>query len=101
MLDFNRERHSAQPINISINDLIERSVAPETNTRNYLGASAIGLDCLRKIQFDWMVDAVHPARLRDIFARGHFFEQLTRNHLVKAGFKFAAGTAWLQSIQRD
>ena len=90
MLDFNRECHSAQPINISINDLIERSVAPEENTRKYLGASAIGSECPRKIQFDWMVDPVHPARLRDIFARGHFFEQLTRNHLVKAGFKFAA-----------
>ena len=90
MLDFNRECHSAQPINISINELIERSVAPEANTRKYLGASAIGSECLRKIQFDWMVDPVHPARLRDIFARGHFFEQLTRNHLIKAGFKFAA-----------
>ena len=90
MLDFNRECHSAQPINISINELIERSVTPEANTRKYLGASAIGSECLRKIQFDWMVDPVHPARLRDIFARGHFFEQLTRNHLIKAGFKFAA-----------
>jgi PD-(D/E)XK nuclease superfamily len=90
MLDFNRECHSTQPINISINELIERSVTPEENTRKYLGASAIGSECLRKIQFDWMVDAIHPARLRDIFARGHFFEQLTRNHLIKAGFKFAA-----------
>lgn len=90
MLDFNREYHATKPINISINERIERSVTLEANTRKYLGASAIGSECLRKIQFDWMVDPVHPARLRDIFARGHFFEQLTRNHLSKAGFKFSA-----------
>jgi hypothetical protein len=37
-----------------------------------------------------MCDPAHPARTRDIFARGRFFEQLSREHLVRTGFEFAA-----------
>jgi hypothetical protein len=36
-----------------------------------------------------MCDAQFPGLIKDIFARGHFFEDMTRQHLVKAGFKFA------------
>jgi hypothetical protein len=36
-----------------------------------------------------MCDPVFPARIKDIFARGHFFEDVTRQHLIAAGFKFA------------
>ena len=89
MLDFNRAILSAQSISVSINDLIERSAPAEVNERQYLGASTIGSECLRRIQFDWMSNPAHPARTRDIFARGHFFEQLSREHLVRAGFQFA------------
>jgi hypothetical protein len=59
------------------------------NHRLYLGASAIGSECRRKVQFDWMCDPICPARIKDIFARGHFFEEVTRNHLIAAGFEFA------------
>jgi hypothetical protein len=31
---------------------------------------------------------VHSSRTRDIFARGHFFEQQTREHFERAGFVF-------------
>jgi hypothetical protein len=89
VLDFNRAILSAQSISVSINDLIERSAPAEVNERQYLGASTIGSECLRRIQFDWMCNPAHPARTRDIFARGHFFEQLSREHLVRAGFQFA------------
>jgi hypothetical protein len=88
MLDFNIR--STQSISISINDLIERSAPAEWNERQYLGASTIGSECLRRIQYDWMCDSAHSARTRDIFARGHFFERLSREHLVRAGFEFAA-----------
>jgi hypothetical protein len=44
---------------------------------------------LRRIQFDWMCDPEHPARLRDIFDRGHYFEQRSREHFTRAQFKFA------------
>jgi hypothetical protein len=36
-----------------------------------------------------MVDPVFPVRTKDIFSRGHFFEDVTRQHLIAAGFKFA------------
>jgi hypothetical protein len=44
---------------------------------------------LRKIQFDWMCDPEFPGRIKDIFERGHFFEKVTRQHLIAAGFQFA------------
>ena len=89
MLDFNRAVLSDAPISIAINALIEQAEPPEENSRQYLGASAIGAECLRKIQYDWQVDPVHPTRVRDIFRRGHLLEELTRQHLIRAGFTFA------------
>lgn len=88
-LDFNRANLSERPINQLINELIEQAEPAGQNFRQYLGASAIGAECLRKIQFDWMCDPMFPARIKDIFARGHFFEEVTRQHLIAAGFKFA------------
>jgi hypothetical protein len=88
-LDFNRSNLSDRSICQLINELIERAEPPSENYRQYLGASSIGSECLRKVQYDWMVDPVFPARVRDIFARGHFFEDVTRRHLIAAGFKFA------------
>src|SRR6516164_7962571 len=88
-LDFNRSNLSDQPINKLVNELIEHAEPPRENYRQYLGASAIGAECLRKVQYDWMCDPVFPARIKDIFARGHFFEDLTRRHLSAVGFKFA------------
>lgn len=88
-LDFNRANFSERPINVSINELIERAELPGENYRQYLGASAIGSDCLRKVQYDWFCDPQFPARIKDIFERGHYFEGVTRQHLIAAGFKFA------------
>jgi hypothetical protein len=88
-LNFSRLTLSDQPLNQAINDLIERAEPPSENYRQYLGASSIGSPCLRKIQFDWMCDPRFPGRIKDIFARGHFFEEVTRQHLVAAGFEFA------------
>jgi hypothetical protein len=89
MPDFNRAHHAESPISVAINKLLERAEPPEENTRQYLGASTIGSECLRRVQFDWMCGPEHPTRLRDIFARGHFFEELSRQHLIRAGFRFA------------
>jgi hypothetical protein len=89
-LDFNRSNLSDRPINRLINELIERAEPASENYRQYLGGSAIGAECLRKVQYDWMVDPVFPARIKDIFERGHFFENVTRRHLIAAGFQFAS-----------
>ena len=89
-IDFNRTEASAAPASIAINAVLDAGArADSEKTRNYLGASAVGHPCLRKVQYDWMCDPVHPTRIRDIFARGHFFEQQTREHFERAGFRFA------------
>jgi hypothetical protein len=88
MPDFNATEASAAPISVALNALIDASSFPE-KTRGYLGASAVGHPCARRIQYDWMCDPEHPARIRDIFDRGHYFEGRTREHFIHAGFKFA------------
>jgi hypothetical protein len=88
MPDFNRNELSAAPASIAINALLEASAEGEA-TRNYLGASAVGHPCGRKVQYDWLCDPMHRLRLRDIFSRGHFFESQSREHFERAGFKFA------------
>jgi hypothetical protein len=93
MLDFNHASLSAKPVSVAINDLIEQAAAREIEEpRRYLGASIVGAECLRQVQYDWQVDPVHPARLRDIFARGHFFEEQSRRRLTAAGFRFGPVT---------
>jgi len=89
VLDFNHAVLSDAPISLAINALIERAEPPEENRREYLGASIIGSDCLRKIQYDWMVNSGHLSQTRDIFRRGHLLEELSRQHFIRAGFKFA------------
>ena len=32
---------------------------------------------------------MHPTQTRDIFRRGHLLEELSRQHLIRAGFRFA------------
>jgi hypothetical protein len=88
VVDFNPANRSEQPISIAINAVIDASIVAE-QTRGYLGASAIGHECLRRIQYDWMCHPEHPARLRDIFDRGHWAEARSRDHLIRSGFKFA------------
>jgi hypothetical protein len=88
-LDFNLANVSIAPISVAINELIEKAEPVEQNVRQYLGASSVGSECLRKIQFDWLMDSDHESRTRDIFRRGHLFEELTRQHLIRSGFVFA------------
>jgi hypothetical protein len=88
-MDFNRACVSTAPINTAINDLVEAAAMPEINNRQYLGASSIGSECQRRIQFDWMVDSVHSQRMLDIFYRGDVFEARSREVLTGVGFRFA------------
>src|SRR5262249_23690825 len=86
---FNRAHLSDEPISIAINTLIEQAEPPEENERQYLGASAIGSECLRKVQFDWWCKPARLSQTRDIFARGQFFKEASRQQLMRAGFKSA------------
>ena len=89
-LNLNRASLSLETVNAAINDAIERATAAKAELpRPYLGASIAGDDCSRKVQFDWWCKPTLSARVRDIFERGHYFEDVARQHLIATGFKFA------------
>jgi hypothetical protein len=96
MLNLNRANLSLEPINAAINSALERIAAPATERlrQQYLGASILGHECLRRVQFDWWCRPELTARTREIFDRGHYFEERSRRHLMAAGFKFAPPEAW-------
>jgi hypothetical protein len=90
IMNFNRASLALEAVNVAVNDAIERAVATKAELpRPYLGASIVGDECLRKVQFDWWCKPTLPARVRDIFDRGHYFEDVARQHLIATGFKFA------------
>jgi hypothetical protein len=78
--DFNRITLCDEPISLLINELIERAELPSENHRQYLGASTIGFECMRKIKYDWFCTARYAARIKDVFVRGHSAEEIARNH---------------------
>ena len=90
MLNLNRASMSLEPVNVAINDALERAGKTTAELpRPYLGASIVGSECLRRVQYDWWCSPVLSARTREIFARGHHFEARMRTQLAAAGFKFA------------
>ena len=94
MLDLNRANLSIASINVAVNHAIDRAVMQAAELpRPYLGASIVGGECLRKVQYDWWCAPTHSARLREILERGHYFEERSRQLLSKAGFEFAPSEA--------
>jgi hypothetical protein len=90
MVNLNRVNLSLGVVNVAINGAVERAMAKaDGSPRPYLGASIVGDDCMRKVQYDWWCKPKHPARVREIFDRGHYFEHRARELLRAAGFKFA------------
>jgi len=90
MYDYYKPRLVDEPINVAINDAIERAAATTAELpRPYLGASIIGHECARQIQYTWWIKPILAARTREIFLRGHYFEERARRHLAAVGFKFA------------
>jgi len=90
LLNLNKASLSIEPVNRSLNAEIERvATATAEQPRPYLGASIVGYECARRTQYAWWVKADLTARTREIFDRGHYFEERVRQHLVAAGFKFA------------
>jgi hypothetical protein len=97
MLNLARANLSNTSLNVTVNAHVEQACARKhagDQVRNYLGASLIGSECARQIQFTWMVTSTSfPARVHSIFARGHFFEAETRQLLIDAGFELAPAKA--------
>jgi hypothetical protein len=79
-----------EPINVELNALSERvALSTPRLSRNYLGASAAGGECMRKIQFEWLCSSFEGARQRLRFDRGHAAEATVRGQLTACGFAFA------------
>jgi hypothetical protein len=103
-LNLNRANLSLDPLNVVINDAVEQaSLVKHTGDqpRGYLGASLIGDECSRKIQFEWMTESTFSARMHSIFERGHFFEIESRQQLFDAGFIFEPKVEKLGFIAAD
>jgi hypothetical protein len=95
MINLNHANLSLEPINTAINAAFERiDTRRERPREQYLGASILGHECLRRIQFEWWCRSeMIPAQDRERFERGHYFERRMRQHLERAGFKFAPSKA--------
>jgi hypothetical protein len=88
--DYYEPKLADEPINVELNEALERAAAGKAELPHpYLGASIVGSDCLRRVQYDWWCTPMLDARVRAIFARGHYFEARVREQLVAIGFKFA------------
>jgi hypothetical protein len=92
MPDFNSPTQT--DLNTQLNAVLDAAALAQEREqrRGYLGASAIGSDCLRKIQFDWQRDSVFPARTQRIFNRGHASEDKIAASFIAAGFAMERGT---------
>src|SRR5262249_61949268 len=87
--DYYEPKLADEPINVALNEAIERAAAGKAELpRPYLGASIVGSEGLRRVQYDWWGTPTLDARPRAIFARGPYFEARGGGELVAAGFRF-------------
>jgi hypothetical protein len=70
--------------------------------RGYLGASSIGSECLRRIQWDWRKPKdIKKAQTLRIFWRGHQFESYVAAQFVKGGFDLRRGDPECGFVQAE
>jgi hypothetical protein len=81
---------SLQEINVRLNELVAKAMATQPQPpRQYLGASIVGHECRRQVQYRWWCAAEIPSRVRLIFERGHLLEAVVKSQLEMIGFVFA------------
>lgn len=88
MLDFNPKSILAERFVSLIDEAITAKAASETR-RDYLGGSAIGEPCARRLQYEYLGaprDEDFPPRVRRIFRRGHESEEWLIEWMTDAGF---------------
>lgn len=85
---------SAQATNVRLNELVAKAMAARPQPpRRYLGASIVGHECLRQVQYRWWCSVEIPSRVRLIFERGHLLETVVKAQLEMIGFVFAPSEA--------
>jgi hypothetical protein len=79
-----------QETNIRLNELVAKAMAAQPQPpRRYLGASIVGSECLRKVQYAWWCVAEIPSKTRLVFEKGHLLEAVVKSQLEMIGFSFA------------
>lgn len=105
MLDLNKSVFKAKVANLAINEAIDAAVCEKANrepAREYLGASSIGHECLRKVQWDWRrPKRPTQSRTHRVFWRGHTFEKYVAEQFVISGFDLRRGEPESGFIQAD
>ncbi len=104
MLDLNRTVHKEQSANEALNAVIDATIDAEIGTekkRDYLGASSLGDDCLRKMQLDWSTPKRPEPRIKRIFDRGHWVEDYMAGLLTRAGFRLVRNSDRIAFSQLD
>ena len=97
MLDFNHRPTLSEQISERIDLALQQEQRSQVS-RNYLGASRLGVSCDRALQFEFTHTPVDEGRsftgrtLR-IYAAGHVFEELAIDWLRKAGFDLYTETS--------
>lgn len=99
MIDLNHGATRRATLGDRINELVDAGLARADAARpprRYLGASALGGPCDRRIQLDFLAaiddrmpkleNGGHAGRTFRIFSAGHYFEDLTIRWLTDAGF---------------
>lgn len=100
-LDLNTVRMQRVSLASAINAAIDAGIeAVVERPRDYLGASAIGDECLRRIQFERLAAPSKPfsGKLRRIFERGHAGEALAVKWMQAAGFVLKRETGFGKPI---
>jgi hypothetical protein len=89
MIDFNSSAAKEKVASEAINEIVEAAQKRWIKAqppREYLGASSLGHECLRRIQLDWL-HPIHPEpRIERIFSRGRWWEKYAGELMSKAGF---------------
>lgn len=104
MLDFNRTAHKTEAFSTSIQRALDSALMAGKSTaarRNYLGASAVGPGCKRKIQWRWQIGEDFEAQTYRIFDRGHWGESYVRMLFTQAGFTLQDGGPGTSFSQLD
>lgn len=92
-LDFNKRIHKEQRASDAINEVVDKSLLAKRakqERRAYVGASAIGHECERSIQFEYagaVRESDFTADTLRRFDQGHMGEELARAWFTDAGFE--------------
>lgn len=90
MMDFNSSKSFSASLQALLDKAIQQGHAQQAK-RHYLGASRLGVDCERMLQYEYQhtpvdEDKLFSGRILRVFERGHRLEDAMSGWLTQAGF---------------